>query len=73
MEAVLIEKEAMRLTTTERALLADHLLQTLGSEDDRVMKAWADEAERRLGLFLTGKMEALDGKSVVDSIRKGLR
>ncbi|NHQ59750.1 addiction module protein [Chlorobium sp. BLA1] len=72
MDAVLIEKEALKLTLQERALLADHLLQTLGGEDDRVMKAWADEAERRLGLFLSGEIEAFDGKSVVDSLRKGL-
>lgn len=73
MEAVVIEKEALRLTLPERALLADHLLQTLGSEDNVVMKAWADEAERRLGLFTNGTIEAFDGKSVVDALRKGLR
>ncbi|TLU87872.1 MAG: hypothetical protein FDX21_03395 [Chlorobium sp.] len=72
MEAGLIEKEALSLTLRERALLADHLLQTLGSEDDRVMKAWADEAERRLGLCINGEIEAFDGKSVVDALRKGL-
>ncbi len=32
METVLIEKEALRLTLRERALLAVHLLQLLGSE-----------------------------------------
>ncbi len=72
MEAVFIEKEALRLTLTERALLADHLLQTLGSEDDAVMKAWSEEAERRRGLFINGEIEAFDGKSVVDALRKGL-
>ena len=73
MEAVVIEKEALRLTLPERALLADHLLQTLGNEDSRVMKAWADEAERRFGLFTDGTTEAIDGKAVVDALRKGLR
>ncbi|NTV47743.1 MAG: addiction module protein [Chlorobiales bacterium] len=73
MEAVLIEKEAMKLTLTERALLADHLLQTLGSEDNQVMQAWAEEAERRLSLFKNGELEALDGKSVVDALRKSLK
>jgi len=73
MEAVLVEKEALRLTLTERALLADHLLQTLGSEDKAVMKAWSDEAERRRELFLNGEIEAFDGKSAVDALRKELR
>ena len=73
MEAVLIEKEALRLTLTERALLADHLLQTLGSEDDTIMKAWADEAERRRGMLINGQIEAFDGKSVVESLRRGLK
>ncbi len=36
-------------------MLADHLLQMLGNGDDSVMKAWADEADRRPGLF--GKEE----------------
>jgi len=72
MEAVVIEKEALNLSLAERAVLADHLLQTLGGEDNRVMKAWADEAERRLGLFLSGKIDAVDGKLVVESLRKGL-
>lgn len=70
MEAVLIEKEALRLTLEERALLADQLLQTLGCEDNGVMKARADEAERRLSLFNNGKIKAFDGKFVVDDLRR---
>ena len=66
-------RNGIRLTRTERALLADHLLQTLGGEDDAVMKAWSDEAERRRGLFINGEIEAFDGKSVVDALRKRLR
>ena len=72
MESALIEKEAFMLAPTERALIADHLLQTLGREDDGVMKAWADEADRRLALHLSGEMKALDGESFVRLLRKRL-
>jgi putative addiction module component (TIGR02574 family) len=73
MEAAVLEKEALMLPMAERALLADRLLQTLEGEDESVMQAWADEAERRLELFRAGKMTALDGQTVVESIRKRLR
>ena len=72
MEAVLIEKEGLRLILNERALLADHFLQTLVNENDNVMKAWIDEAERCRGLYINGEIEAFDGKSVVEYLRKGL-
>ena len=37
------------------------------------MKAWADEAERRRGMLINGQIEAFDGKSVVESLRMGLK
>ena len=73
MDAAIIEKEALRLTTAERAVLADRLLQTLGIIDPAVEQAWSVEAEARLDAFLSGKETARDGREVLSEIRNSLR
>ena len=73
MESVLIEKEAMKLPLFERALLVDRLLQTLDAEKDSSIKVWAEVTEKRLEKFRAGKIEALDGQVVIESLRKELR
>ena len=73
MESVLIEKEAMKLPLFERALLVDRLLQTLDAEKDSSIKAWTEATEKRLDKFRAGKIEALDGQAVIESLRKELR
>ncbi len=70
MESVIIEKEAMKLPPHERALLADRLLQTLDNHDILINQIWAEEAEQRLASFRDGKLEALDGQTVIESLRK---
>lgn len=72
MESVLIEKEAMKLPLVERALLVDRLLQTLDADMDSSIKAWTEVTEKRLEKFRSGKMEALDGQAVIESLRKEL-
>jgi putative addiction module component (TIGR02574 family) len=72
MESAVIEKEALQLPVSERALLADRLLQSLGGEKDDVLQAWADEAEHRLDAFHAGRMEALDGPDVLRTLRSKL-
>ena len=73
MDAAVLEKEAMKLSVPERALLADRLLQTLGTPDARIMQAWADEGERRLAAFRAGELDAEDGAALVASLRKRVR
>ena len=72
MEAAVLEREALRLTTAERALLADRLLQTLGCEDASVMAAWAAEAERRFEAYKRGEIQAVDGPLAMERIRRTL-
>lgn len=69
MDTVALEKEAMQLSDMDRALLADRLLQTLGSEDDAVLRKWGEEAEKRLDAYLEGSEKALDGQSVISELR----
>jgi len=69
MDTVEVEKEAMQLSDIERALLADRLLQTLGSEDDATLRKWGEEAEIRLDAYLAGSEKALDGQNVISELR----
>ena len=61
MDAAVLEKEALKLSAPERALLADRLLQTLGAPNARIMQAWADEGERRLASYRAGELARLPG------------
>lgn len=69
MEAAMIEKEAMSLSEAERALLADRLLQTIGSEDEARVERWAGESERRLKAIEDGRLATDDGAAVLDRLR----
>ena len=42
-----LEAEALKLTTAERAKLAEHLIASL-DEDSEIEEAWAAEVERRI-------------------------
>lgn len=54
-----IEAAALQLPLTERARLAERLLVSL-EEDDEILAAWVEEAERRGDAFERGEMEAID-------------
>ena len=52
-----LEKEAMRLSARERALLADALLESLSDEaTQQIQELWAVEAEDRLQAFRISKL-----------------
>ena len=69
MESVVLEKEAMKLSALERALLADRLLQTLEDDHASSIMAWTEVAEQRLDTFRSGKMDAIDCMEFIDSLR----
>ncbi len=72
MDAATIEREARNLPVAERAVLVDHLLQSLELEIPERMEKWGREADRRLGVFENGGMPAVDGPSAVAAIRRRL-
>lgn len=69
MTAAVVEREALRLSDQERALLADKLLQTLSQPLATVEKAWAEEAEARLDAFESGSETASNVSDVVQRLR----
>lgn len=70
MDAATIEREALNLSVAERAVLVDHLLQTLDLENPERMERWGREADRRLQAFERGEMDDKDGPSAVAAIRR---
>lgn len=70
MDLALIEKQALQLSPTDRALLADHLLQSL--EDPSVLQAWAEESADRVAAYDRGEIQARDADEVIAEIRAGL-
>ena len=66
-----IEHEALRLSEQERALLAEHLLSSLGDGSGLNEQLWLEEAERRYGEYLAGAMPARVAEEVFrDAYRK---
>ena len=70
MDQAILEREAMRLSSKDRALLADALLGSLDDEAAREVEvAWAREAEARLEAHRRGEISAEDGPTVLRDFR----
>ena len=62
-----VERDALRLTKQERALLADRLLSSLGGEVlSDVDAAWVAEAERRYAQYKEGKRQPVPASEVFE-------
>lgn len=61
---------ALSLSPGARAMLADHLLESLDKADQQeIDAAWADEAERRMQEIRNGKVQTIDGEQVMRELR----
>ena len=73
MDQAILEKEALKLSPAERALLADALL---GSLDDDTAKenesAWGRLAEDRYAEYKSGKLASVDGPTAIQNLRQRL-
>lgn len=70
MEAVIIEKEALRLSDCERAVLADRLLASLSRTPAGLDDSWLREADDRMKAFHEGKIEAVKGPEALAELRR---
>ncbi|HXI22261.1 MAG TPA: addiction module protein [Pyrinomonadaceae bacterium] len=65
-----IMEDALKLPPGARAMLADHLLESLDWEQQKEIDAvWADEAERRMQEIRDGKVQTIDGEQVIRELR----
>ena len=66
-----IESLALQLPTADRCRLAERLLTSL-SEEDEVLAAWVEEAERRCEAFDRGEMETVSFEESIARLRSKL-
>jgi len=69
MDPAIIEKEALQLTDSERAVLADRLLESLSTTPSEIREAWIQESEARMQAFREGKVAAVDGPEAMADLR----
>lgn len=61
---------ALSLSPGARAMLADHLMESLDAEDQkRIDAVWAEEAERRVRAIDEGRVELIPGDEVMAELR----
>lgn len=61
-----IEEKALKLPSYERAMLAEHLIQSLeGEEDADAERLWIEEAERRYMEYKQGRVKAKPAELVL--------
>ena len=62
-----LEREAMRLSATSRALLAEKLVESLDeAELDQIQKRWVAEALRRRDEVRSSRVKPIPGERVLD-------
>ena len=67
-----LEAEALKLTTAERAKLAEQLIASL-DENDEAEEAWAAEVERRIAEIETGTVQLIPAAEAIASARAALK
>jgi putative addiction module component (TIGR02574 family) len=63
-----LEAKLLKLSSHERARLAEVLIASL-NEEDEIAQAWADEAERRYEQLRSGEVEAVRAEDVFARLR----
>lgn len=66
-----LEAAALQLPRAERAHLAERLLVSLENEDE-VLAAWVEEAERRLDALEAGRTRGIPLEEALPGLRAGL-
>lgn len=69
MDAAILEKEALLLPETERALLAERLLESISPSASALREAWVREADERTRAFRAGEITAVDGPQAMAELR----
>lgn len=67
-----IEGEALKLTVSERASLAQRLLASL-DEDAEIEEAWATEVELRIAAVERGEVQDIPMGDAIAKLRAGLK
>jgi putative addiction module component (TIGR02574 family) len=68
----ILEEEALKLTSGERAALAQRLLSSL-DEDAEIEEAWAVEVERRIADVESGVVQVIPMAEALAQVRAALK
>jgi len=68
----ILESEALKLTPSERAALAQRLLASL-DEDAEIENAWAEEIERRIADVESGAVQVIPIAEALARVRAALK
>ena len=63
-------KDALELSSLERASLVEHLLSSLDQPDERMDALWKKEVEDRVSAYRAGKIKAVSLKEVLSKYGK---
>jgi putative addiction module component (TIGR02574 family) len=65
-------EKALALSTQERGLLIDHLIESLdeGPAEEGVEQAWDEEIKRRVDDIRSGKVKMIPGEQVLRELAK---
>ncbi len=67
-----LEAEALKLGTAERARLVEHLIASL-DDDSEIEEAWAAEVEKRIETVEAGSVELTPASDVIAQARASLK
>ena len=70
MDSAIIQKEALLLPDTERAILADRLLHSLETTSEEIKGSWTREAKDRMTAYREGKIKAVDGAEAMSDLKE---
>lgn len=68
----ILEAQALKLTTSERAYLAERLIASL-DEDGEIEEAWAAEVERRIAEIEGGHVQMITAEDAITRARELLK
>jgi len=65
-------EKTLALSTQERGLLIDHLIESLdeGPAEEGVEEAWSEEIKRRVDEIRSGKVKMIPGEQVLRELAK---
>jgi len=72
MQIEMLEAQALKLSNSERARLAERLLASL-DEDSEIEEAWAAEVERRLADVESGRVQMIPAEDAIADARRSLK
>lgn len=67
-----LEAEALKLATADRARLVEHLIASL-DEDSEIEEAWATEVERRIEAIDNGSVTLIPAADAIKRARAALK